>query len=380
MKIENIMFSLLLLLAFMLPLSESLKVIPLILFILVGIYATYKQIIVPKKDFLNIVVILMPLTILLGSYYAIDTKNTIDGTGSILTMMILFIYVRELEWNKSKIKTILIAFFLGFMSTLIWGYYDLIYQGERFLELHSVGHVNHSSIYMLLVFIISLVFLTVEYKNLNKKEVIFIGIVCLSSIVSVYITGSRATMYTSVGIIFLYGIYSLFTLDKRILIFLGSIFFVITLLFVFNIDTRMISQFQKGVFDAPRIDLFIGFFNAWLNNNLAFGIGVDNSGLINLREYYPDSMFEEMSHAHSTYITYLVERGLIGIILYLTFIIYTFSLFAKKLKIDKKDTASIISILLSIANIVISFANTTFQNENAILMLMIWGITIRSYK
>jgi O-antigen ligase len=379
MKIEKIMFILLFILAFTLPLTESFKNMALILFILVGFYATYKKEITPKIDFLNIIMLLIPIMILLGSYYAIDTQNTIRGTSSIITMSILFMYIRELEWTRKKVKSLFISFFLGFSITLIWGYYDLFYHGKRYLELHSVGHVNHSSIYMLLIFIISLVYLTIEFKKLKYYNILFIAIVCLVSIVSIFITGSRATMYTSIGAITLFGIYGFFKIDKKILLFLSLIVFVILFLFFLNSDNYMLNKFQRGIFNnAPRVDLIIGFFNTWIDNNILFGIGINNSGLINLKEYYSDSMFESMSHAHNTYITYLVERGFIGLMLYMTFMGYVLTLLIKNILITQNHALVVTAILIWIANFIISFANTTFHHENAILILIILALALNN--
>jgi len=377
MKIREVMFAVLLLLAFTLPLSESIKNITLVLFILIGFYGTYKKVIIPKLDLLNILLIVMPIIIIIGSYFALDAQNTIKGSNTIITMNILFIYLRELHLSERKIVKLLFSLFLGFFVTLLWGYYDLFFHIRNALELHSVGQVNHSSIYMLFIFIISLVYLTIEYKKLNYLKTLFVTFICLVSIISVYITGSRATMYTSLGITFIFGIYSFFKFNKRILIFLGFIIFTIGLLFFFNIDMHMTEKFEKGIFNnTPRLDLAIGFLNSWLHHNLLFGIGIDNSRLINLKEYYSDCMFPNMSHAHDTYITYLVERGLTGLIIYLVFIIFLITTFTKKLLKYKNNFLVIIAILIWIANFVISFANTTFHHENAILMLILWAIAL----
>lgn len=375
--IESTMFYFLVLLVFVLPLSEAIKNLALILFILIGFYSSFRLKKLPKFDLLNISILLIPLMIIVGSPFAIDTSNTIKGVGSILTMGILFVYIRELQWNTKRISILLSSLFLGFLVTVLWGYYNWIYIGKTYLELHSVGHVNHSSIYMLLVFIISFIYLSINYNKFSVQKNIFILIVIIVSIVSVFMTGSRATMYTSIGIIFLFMIYGGLKINKMIIIIPLLLLLFLTLLFLLDVDSRMISKFEKGIFNnAPRLDLFIGFFHTWLNNNLLFGIGINNCGLIELKEYYNDSMFTSMSHAHSTYITYLVERGAIGFGLYLLFTFYLLFILIKNLIKDYSNSILIISILLWITNMIISFANTTFHHENAILMLIVWGISL----
>jgi O-antigen ligase len=188
-------------------------------------------------------------------------------------------------------------------------------------------------------------------------------------------------MYTSIGIICLFGIYVGIKLNKTILIFLALLSIIVVLLFLFNIDQRMVSKFKEGVFDnQPRVDLVIAFFRSWLHHNIFFGIGLNNSYLIHLKEYYPSSIFQSMSHAHDTYLTYLVERGLIGLLLYIIFTFYLLMVLIKKLMQNNRNSLVIISILVWVANFVISFANTTFHHENAIFMLTIWAVTIGSSK
>ena len=133
MKIREVMFAVLLLLAFTLPLSESIKNITLVLFILIGFYGTYKKVIIPKLDLLNILLIVMPIIIIIGSYFALDAQNTIKGSNTIITMNILFIYLRELHLSERKIVKLLFSLFLGFFVTLLWGYYDLFFQHTSIL-------------------------------------------------------------------------------------------------------------------------------------------------------------------------------------------------------------------------------------------------------
>ena len=378
MKIQKIMFGALLLLGFTLPLAEALKNLALIVFLLTGVYAVYKKEIMIKWDFLNISILMIPLAILIGSYFAIDPKNTIRGLNSIITMAVMFIFIREMDWHEQRIKAFLSVLFGGFLVALGIGYYNLIYAGKTFLELHSVGHVNHSSIYMLLIFIISFVYATLNWKKMTLFQKVLTVIVIISSIVSVFITGSRATMYTSLGILSLYMFYNIIIIDKRMIFLFLIMGLLIVVLFMFNVDARMIVKFKRGIFSDPaRLELIHTFFYAWKDHNWLFGVGVNNSGMIDL-SLYGGKIISSMGHAHNTFLTYLVERGIVGLALYLIFMFTVFSVLIKRILIMPKNYLVVMSLLIWIANFIISFANTTFHHENAILMLIIWAIAIRS--
>jgi O-antigen ligase len=371
----------LVLLAFTLPLTEGLKNLALISFILIGLYSTYKKEIVIQFDLLNKLAISIPLTIIIGAYFTIDSINSIKHMSSILTMSILFIYIRELQLSQKRINILLVSLFIGFLITLAWGYNDFIYNGKNFLELHSVGHVNHSSIYMLLIFIISFVYLSLNFKELTISLKIFISIVILASLISIFVSGSRATMYTSIGILVLYAIYSGYKLQNKYIIFgIVTLLICIYLLFIGDVNTRMSQKFAQGFEDSARINLIYSSYYTWINNNIFFGIGLGNGALIDLHDYYPQSIYTILTHSHNTFLTYLVERGLVGLMAYISFIFVLFYILVQKLRQNNNSFILICAILLWIMNFIISFANTTFHHENAILMLIIWAIAVGSLR
>jgi hypothetical protein len=376
-NIKDILFYLLLGLVFFLPLTEAPKNLFLILFIIFGFVAIFKKQINIKLDVINIAIVFMPITVLIGSYFAIDVNNSLNGSKSIITATILFLFVRELNLSRQQITTLFLTLFLGLFFSLIWGYYGL-YNGANHLQLHSVGHVNHSSIYMLLSFIIALIFITTQYKQLSKVYLGFMAFIILLSLISVFVTGSRATMYSLIGITILFSLYSIKSFGKKATLYSIFALFVVGVLMLLGVSEY---KFKKGIMDnAPRIDLLIGFLRHWWNDSILFGVGIGNSYLLNLKEYYPESMFASMSHAHNTFATYLTERGVVGLIPYLIFNITLLIFFIKQLLVDNKNYLILIALSIFIINITTSLVNTTFHHENAILMLIIWALAIGNSK
>jgi len=377
---EWLMYVSLYLLVFTLPLTEAVKNLALILFLIIAFYSTYKKDITIKFDLINISILLMPVFIFIGSYFSIDPKNTLEGLDSIATMSILFIYVRELSWTEKQVKYLFLSMFSGFLITLGMGYYKYIMLHKTFLELNSVGHVNHSAIYMLFIFTISLSYFILSYRKLEKKYLLFIMLVNISAGISVFVTGSRATMYSLLGILVLFIIYSSLYLNKKILLSLGALFLIGGILLYFSMNSYTIYKFQEGIFYVSgREDIAIGFINSWLHHNKLFGIGLNNSSLIELTDYYANYSTERISHyshAHNTFLTYLSERGIVGLGIYIIFIFSILVNLLKKFFLNPKNKFVVMGIFIWILNFIISFANTTFHHENAILMLIIWALAI----
>ena len=128
---------------------------------------------------------------------------------------------------------------------------------------------------------------------------------------------------------------------------------------------------------SHRDELLGASIQAWLEHNLFFGIGADNSSYINPQDYV-QTTYNNIAHAHNTYITYLLERGLCGLGLYLLFI---FSVLAALLKqYDKtKDQLLIAALLVWLVNFVVSGVNTTFHDENGLLIVLLWGFALNPH-
>ena len=168
--------------------------------------------------------------------------------------------------------------------------------------------------------------------------------------------------------------------NKYIIFSIVTLLICIYLLFIGDVNARMSQKFAHGFEDSARINLIYSSYYTWINNNVFFGIGLSNGSLIDLHDYYSQSEFTVLTHSHNTFLTYLVERGLVGLMAYVSFIFVLFYTLVQKLRQNNNSFILVSAILLWIMNFVISFANTTFHHENAILMLIVWAIAIGNSK
>jgi hypothetical protein len=114
------------------------------------------------------------------------------------------------DYNEAEKKFLFILAILMTIPPLIWGLvHYLILHTKDTLQLQSVGHVNHSAIYLCMMAGASLSFLLSQLQAARKKYIFIAALLFMFLAVSVIITDSRAAF----GIAFLL-IYSMFFLSK----------------------------------------------------------------------------------------------------------------------------------------------------------------------
>lgn len=378
LKIENWLIGFLFLLVLTLPSIEVLKQIAIFMIIVLGVVLIIKNKVFIEKDLAFYSLIGLVVTSIISSFFAFDQYTALKGCKDILRLAFTFIILRAIVFDQNTFERLIKLVIIGFIITLIYGYYEYLNGIENHLKINSVGHVNHSSIYILQIFVMASVTLIMMIKELSVQYKILYGLLFIVTLISIYITNSRATMFMALGIVVLLCLYRIVIFKKRIeaIYILVGTFLIVGILLLMN-DT-ILYKFQRGFSDSARFDLWLASVYGWLDYNILFGIGVGNSSYINPKDYLSSTIFTTISHPHNTYISYLLERGIIGLGLYLIFMFYILYILVKRLQIDKKNKFILIAILLWILNFIISFGNTVFHHENAQLMIIFWALALNS--
>ena len=355
-----------------LPLLEAPKQLFLTLALISGFYIIYKYKIAIQKDIITYSIIAFILFSIPGSIfgeYDIHIAKSLKGNLDLIRILILFIVIRAIPIDKESIKRVVIyPIMIGFSITVIWGVYDKIIYDTVSFSLHSVGHRNHSAIYALMVFTLSMVL----YFTQQNKTVWLFGMIL--SIYVIFATGSRAAIYAIPMLLVIYAL-----LSKRVSIKQLSVIFAlfsivgISMIILFP-DNFLIYKLKEGLSPAGRFFLSELALRKWIDGNILFGIGAGNYKYINYQEYFQSMPLSHLpSHAHNTLMTYLVERGILATAAY---IVFQISL-AVKLYINSKESVyTTIALMMLIANTIVSIVNTTFHHENGLLMVTIWAIAI----
>ncbi len=245
------------------------------------------------------------------------------------------------------------------------------------LELKSIGHVNHSAIFMLLVFCVALISVP-ELKKIYEK---YLGItITLICVFGIMVAGSRATMYLLPVAVFSILLYQFFYKQANlktsfVLIILFSVISISYTYISVNItqDGRIYSQLTKGITGSEtRYPIFVSAVYTWLEYPF-FGIGSGEFKIIDITKYFPGNVEVNVSHAHNTFLTFLTEKGVIALLAYLVF---QLSLFAKFIKNFRQSSLVFLALLILVFQNVISLVNTTFHHENALLVQLFWGLAL----
>ena len=366
----------LVILLFTLPVTEGLKQISLTLFVLVGIYICVKEKKQFKFDVINISLFIFVLATFISCFVnEISPSKAVDP----LRCMLFFFVARSVGVEKINFKFLFFALFAGFITAFIPACIKKFTSSDstELLELKSIGHVNHSAIFMLLVFCVALISVP-ELKKIYEK---YLGItITLICVFGIMVAGSRATMYLLPVAVFSILLYQFFYKQANlktsfVLIILFSVISISYTYISANItqDGRIYSQLTKGVTGSEtRYPVFSSAFYTWLEHPF-FGIGSGEFKTIDITKYFPGNVEVNVSHAHNTFLTFLTEKGIIALLAYLVF---QLSLFIKFIKNFRQNSIVFLALLILVFQNVISLVNTTFHHENALLMLLFWALAL----
>jgi O-antigen ligase len=295
------------------------------------------------------------------------------------------------DYNESEKNYLFILAILMTLPALILGLTEsLILNPTSALQLHSVGHVNHSAVYLCMITGAAASFLLVQLQ-MAQKRYIFIAIffyIILNA--SVIIGQSRAAF----GIIFLLT-YALILLSKLsikiktillglLTIFLITIFFITPLPVIkkqiANQDNHIVLSYRDKVWQAA---YEIAKFNPLL------GIGGGNWKHIHIDQiksaveskgetFNAEDFALQWGHPHNIYLSNLVDRGILGLITFLSFMFIWLITLLKSYKKFNQDSKAMLFIMGSFSAWIsifgIGLVNTTFHHENALLALFFLGL------
>ncbi len=303
------------------------------------------------------------------------------------------------NYSKKQYFTIFKLIVLSTIPPLAWGLYEyLISHSRGSLEIHSVGHVNHSAIYLVMIFGASLGWF-LSQLNVSKKlmglrwRIIILAIINLIFFISLILGQSRGAF----GVAIILGISLFFLIAKnksaKILgiITISSILILSIFLNANIIKKQIVNQENNNVlafrdrvwnvsYEASRFYPILGIgMSNWhfitldhLKNSVEARGGKFNP----IDYYFP-------GHSHNMFLTALVERGVIGIIVTFIFMIAWIKELKETFVWAKKtnETSYLWSGAFSawVATFGIGLVNTTFHHEHGILACLFLGLYI-SYK
>ena len=273
--------------------------------------------------------------------------------------------------------------------TLAYSYYST---GGILKELHSVGNINHTAIFLVIAYSISLSLLLFNFPNLKNYQKIILLLSTIALFYATIDTHSRASfgliiIVTLVDLIFLVIIYRKFSI---LLLFFGLVS-IIGYQFIQNppYALKRILDREHILYDESR-DRIRNFSYYAFKTNPILGIGFGNHGLIEIEDITAEIIkakgvlntneYSPSSHAHNVYYTYLVSGGLLTFSIFLWFWLYIFWIIFKLKSSKENDWIILCSISVILINLAIGWVNTTLHHEHAILSMFVLGMLISVYR
>ncbi len=321
----------------------------------------------------------------------IATGSEWKGFRGVLLWIVFGWALYRSDYNEKEKKYLFIFAIFMTIPPLILGLAQyLILHTKDSLQLQSVGHGNHSAIYLCMMAGASLSLLLSQFQKSQKKYILVTTLFCIFLISSVMISKSRGAF----GILFLL-VFALFLLSKLSIKIKTIALSLITIFLINIIFINPVPVIEKQIANQNNHDVLSQRDKVWRASlevarlNPIFGIGGGNWKQINIDQlkssvesrgetFNAEDFALQWGHPHNIYLSNLVDRGILGFITFLSFMLtwlITLIKSYKKFNLDSKAMLFIMGSFSAWTTIFgIGFVNTTFHHENALLALFFLGL------
>jgi len=264
--------------------------------------------------------------------------------------------------------------------------------GSTCVELNSVGHVNHTAIYLLLVYTISLSLLIFNFKNISN----FLRIVLiLTSLIFAYVlidTHSRAASGLLAIITLMAILYSIYHYRNWCSLIISILFISLACNILMYNPPPVVSKFLLGsslIGESPR-DRIRNFAYYVFKIDPILGTGIGNFPNFNhddIKELvikdkgvYDKSVFMPYAHPHNVYLAYLSGGGIILFSIFIWFWLQIVNIVYQVNKYSNEkwlvfNGAGVVLIVLGIG-----WVNTTLAHEHALITMFVLGLLVSRFR
>jgi hypothetical protein len=396
----DVRYILLLFLVFFLPSFEALKNISALLFVLSWFYVAKRNNDWGGKwQIIDTILLLWILGDIIISINAVITHQLPgDNFRDILRFILVGWALSRTNFSNARNTQLVIVALVSVITSLIYSY---ISGNGELKELYSVGHINHTAIYLLISYSISLTFLLFNFNKLYSYQKIIIALTTIIFFLTTIDTDSRAA-FGGLIVVSLVNFTYLIAKARKLYLTLGVfvLYGLIGIFFITNPPTALERIFyifgpgqkieRENIFkDNARYKINQLSYYAFKKNPL-LGIGFGNFSqikTIDIKEeviknkgVFDPNNFLRSAHTHNVYYNYLVSGGLLIFSIFTWFWLYIFWIIYKLRKIIENDWIVACSASVAFINLAIGFFNTTLHHEHAILSMFVFGLLISEYR
>lgn len=374
-----------------LPSLEAPKNIFLILFLATSLYRQFTK---KTKDAWSlwdwIFLSFISSAFLSAAFAGIPNGSEWGGFSSFLIWTGFAWLLSRTQYESKEITWIIWVTILGTLPPLAWGLIEyMVIHTKDTLQLHSVGHVNHSAIYLGIILGAALSVALSVWRDVGLLKRVGLILLPIIFFVSIIIGQSRGVF--GISLIRLSLIIFLIPNPKKIKAIAFGFFAII--LALMPLMNAAIIQKQIAVQNANNT---LSDRNRVWNVSIEaahfypiFGVGNGNWNRITLEDLkksrekrnvpFDEKKYSiEYSHSHSLYLTSLVERGVVGFIILIVFMgSWLLTLIKSYSRLKNSTQGSYIwgsSLSAWIVTCGVGFVNSTFHHEHAILALLFLGL------
>ena len=324
--------------------------------------------------------------------------NEWGGFRMLLTYTSIGWLVSRSNYTSKQVSWLFWITIVSTIPPLIWGIIQYLYLHTKpDLQLHSVGHVNHSAIYLTIILGTAIGGAVACWDRSGKLFKYFISILSLSLYISLIIGQSRAAL--GIGFILAILLITILTQNKKLKFISISALCLISLLAVL-LNSAIV---QKQINNQKRNDTLAGRQQVWnvpLEASRLYpllGIGMNNWNYLNLdvlkksvekrnEEFNPDNYYIKAGHAHNLYLQALLERGILGLISILVIMAFWLKDLIKTFHRSKLSYQSqylwAASASAYLTTFLIGTVNSTLHHEHGILAFLLLGLflTVKNHE
>ena len=333
----------------------------------------------------------------LAAAFAGLQHNAWAKTGDVAVSALLFWMVTRAGYGARELRQLLGALVVSTVAGLVIGYWRLWSGAGKSgtLQLYSVGHVNHTAIYLAMMLGVGTSWLFARWQAWPvNRRVVALAVTALL-LASLVVTASRAAVGVGFMLVLILGL--AWWPRWRAPLAAGAVVVAVTAALLTGFGAQVV---QKQIDNAAAENVLAFRDGIWRMGLAAwekypwFGVGKDNYKLIShdlVRAWrteagkdYDQTRYVHFPHAHNLYVNTLVERGAVGFAALAAVLIAALAaLLRRRPRPGDADLAWILWGGAASAWIVtagIGAVNTTLHHEHGLLAALLLGLWLSTLR
>ncbi len=388
-KLKALELALLGLMVLALPSIEAPKNIFLVLFVVVALFRQISTKSFSWQFWDWLFLLCIGSAFLSAAFAGITPGDEWKGFRVLVTYVSVGWMVSRANYIKGEMALLFWVAVLGVIPPLIWGYCQYLWLHTKHdLQLHSVGHVNHSAIYLAIIFGASIGASLSLWQSASVKIRVTLISLSVFLLLSLFVGDSRGAI--GVAILLAFILISVLSRQTKIKWIAYGVLVISALLaasLYSGAVTKQIGLQKKGMILSYRDKVW----NVSLEASRFYpllGIGLDNWKLIKREDIkksvesrhqtYNADDYYFAGHSHNVYLTALVERGYLGLSVLLLLIFAWLRQLVKTFALTRNDCMAAYLWAGSFSAWLVTFGvgtvNTTLHHEHGILAFLFLGL------